>query len=155
MCGIPVLSFFALLVLAHLSRDDGFFLMFQVLALIAAYHFVKQQIGVTLLYARRDVSHSPLLASRLKSLDKMIVWIATGVPLAYWISHSKELDLIWFVEGEFDVLSPLFQKLDLFILLSILAVFVYIFAQFYAIRLGRYRPNPLKYLYIMMTAFIW
>lgn len=155
MCGIPVLSFFVLLVLAHLSRDDGFFLMFQVLALIAAYHFVKQQIGVTLLYARRDVSHSPLLASKLKTLDKMIVWIATGAPLAYWISHSKELDLIWFVEGEFDVLSPLFQKLDLFILLSILAVFVYIFAQFYAIRLGRYRPNPLKYLYIMMTAFIW
>lgn len=61
----------------------------------------------------------------------MAIWIATGIPLAYWISRSGDIDLEWFVEGEFDFLSPFFERFDLLSLAAILSGFIYILSQLY------------------------
>ena len=155
IAAIPIISFIVLLILAYSSQREGFFLLFQVLALIAAYHFIKQQIGITLLYARRDYTPQKMDHTWLRRLDKMALWMATGIPLAYWISRSSDIDLEWFVDGEFDFLSPFFARFDLLSLVAILLSLIYILSQMYFIKGEWYRPNPPKYLYILMTAFIW
>ncbi|MCB9804742.1 hypothetical protein H6769_03815 [Candidatus Peribacteria bacterium] len=64
----------------------------------------------------------------------MALWIATGIPLAYWISRSSDIDLEWFVDGEFDFLSPFFARFDLLSLVAILLSLIYILSQMYFIK---------------------
>ena len=61
---------------------------------LAVFHFVRQQVGFTLLFGRHDV---PRVAWH-KHLDKAITYAATLYPLLYW--HTHERAFVWFVDHD-------------------------------------------------------
>jgi len=76
------------------------------LAWIAAWHFIRQQVGFALLYGSRDQSHSKDEARVSRGFDKVIVWSVTGFPLLYWMTRQSTMNFSWFIENEFPNLPP-------------------------------------------------
>jgi hypothetical protein len=70
-------------------------LFWRVLAYLAVFHFVRQQYGFMMIYARHERGLPPF--GRL--LDKAAIYLATLYPLVYWHCHARAFD--WFVEGDF------------------------------------------------------
>ncbi len=68
----------------------------RVLAYVAVFHFVKQQIGWMRLYRRRAEERSRL--DRI--LDEAAIYAATGYPLIEWHTRLPQ-PFNWFVEGDF------------------------------------------------------
>ena len=70
-------------------------LFWRALAYLAAFHFVRQQVGWMAFAARRAGG-----ASRLdRRLDKAFVYAATVFPLLWWHAHPRTY--AWFVPGDF------------------------------------------------------
>lgn len=97
----PVFCMLACLALA--SHSDQLF--WRVLAYVAVFHFIKQQVGITALYryrARRcagsGVSHSAW--RRLARVDKLAVYTGTLFPVIYWHVFSGK-HISWFLPGDF------------------------------------------------------
>jgi hypothetical protein len=67
-------------------------LFWRVLAYFAVFHFVRQQYGFMMIYARVD-------AKKFKILDQAAIYLATIYPLIYWHCHAR--DFHWFIEGDF------------------------------------------------------
>jgi hypothetical protein len=67
-------------------------LFWRVLAYLAAWHFIRQQVGFMVLYGRRSGS-----ASRL---DGAAIYAATLGPLVWWHAHLPR-SFWWFVPGDF------------------------------------------------------
>jgi hypothetical protein len=67
----------------------------RVLAYLAVFHFVRQQYGFMMIYARGERERPKW--TRL--LDQSAIYLATIFPLVWW--HSHRLSLSWFVEGDF------------------------------------------------------
>ena len=72
------------------SMDSMIF--WRVLAYLAAFHFVRQQYGFMMIYARKE-------EQRYKWIDKLAIYSATVYPLIYWHANQRNFD--WFVEGDF------------------------------------------------------
>jgi hypothetical protein len=70
-------------------------IFWRALTYLAVFHFVRQQYGFMMIYARADAGP--------KWLDKAAIYGATLVPLIYWHSHQREFN--WFIEGDFFHLS--------------------------------------------------
>ncbi|MEW6430780.1 MAG: hypothetical protein AB1730_04665 [Myxococcota bacterium] len=87
----PVVAF-ALGVAAH-AVSPAFF--WRALAYVAAWHFVRQQVGWVVLYGRR--AKSPEWVVRF---DRAAVYAATLGPLAWWHAHLPR-PFWWFREGDF------------------------------------------------------
>ena len=66
-----------------------------VLAYTAVFHFVRQQYGFVMLYARGE--EAPRLCRRL---DQVAIYGATLFPLLYWHTHLSK-PFVWFVAGDF------------------------------------------------------
>lgn len=106
--GAPVLCYGAgVLLHAFDSR-----LFWTVLAYVAVFHFVRQQVGWVALYSRREGSASDLD----RHLDTLATYTATIGPLVWWHGHLPR-SFSWFVEGDFvaglasgvsDVAMPLY-----------------------------------------------
>jgi hypothetical protein len=65
------------------------------LAYFAVFHFVRQQYGFMMIYARKETV--PLWAKRL---DQLTIYAATFYPLLFWHTHlPRQFD--WFVAGDF------------------------------------------------------
>ncbi len=122
-------------------------------AWIAVWHFVRQQVGFALLYGSRDQPHSKAESRVSRWFDKAIVWSVTGFPLLYWWTRQSSMNFSWFIENEFPELPPeLFPGLwNVFWII----VTVYVCYQLFGNVFLKKRVNPLKYLYILGTAFIW
>lgn len=71
------------------------------LAYIAVFHFVRQQYGFVMLYAR-DERQLPTWCRRL---DQFGIYGATLYPLIYWHTHLPR-EFSWFVDGDFFALPP-------------------------------------------------
>lgn len=71
-------------------------LFWSVLAYAAVFHFIRQQYGFMMIYARADRA-IPAWARRL---DQVAIYAATLVPMLYWHTHLP-LDFNWFVDDEF------------------------------------------------------
>ena len=93
--GIPALS----LVLGIIFYQFGSLFFWSALALVAVYHFVRQQYGFMRLYARfeRDNIH--------KKIDAAAVYAATVFPMLYWFATPRKFT--WFVENEFSWMGKL------------------------------------------------
>ena len=61
------------------------------LAYLAAFHFVRQQYGLMMIYGRHE--------RRDKRLDKAAIYGATLFPLVWWHTHARHFT--WFVDGDF------------------------------------------------------
>jgi hypothetical protein len=76
------------------SIDAGLF--WRVLAYAAVFHFVRQQYGFMMIYARHDPKPG-------RAIDKGVIYAATLFPLIYW--HTRGRSFNWFIEDDF-VLFP-------------------------------------------------
>ncbi len=83
-------------VLLHRASPLGFW---RGLAYLAVLHFVRQQIGLVRLYARRMGERSRLD----DRLDRAAVYAATLYPILWWHLHPRAFS--WFVPGDFLALS--------------------------------------------------
>jgi hypothetical protein len=60
------------------------------------FHFVRQQYGFLMLYARKERE----LPHWCRSLDQATIYGATLFPLLYWHTHLPR-PFVWFIEGDF------------------------------------------------------
>lgn len=113
-----------------------------VLAYVAAFHFVRQQYGFTMIYARREKSggvHGILL-------DRAAIYAATLYPLLYWHTHLPRR-FNWFIEGDFvGGLPPLVERVSFYLYAVILIV--------YAVREAA-RAVRTKVFNFPKNAFVW
>lgn len=88
----PLLSFIG----GCLLYSFGSLVFWRVIAYVAVFHFVRQQYGFMMIYARHERNHTP---SWMQSIDKAVIYLATLYPLVYWHSHERSFD--WFVMHDF------------------------------------------------------
>lgn len=89
------------------------------LAYVAAFHFVRQQYGFTMIYARKE-KH---FGARAILVDKAAIYAATLYPLVYWHAHLPRR-FNWFVDGDFLFVVPaILEQTAFFVYLAILSVF--------------------------------
>lgn len=93
--GIPAIS----LILGLIFYQFGSLFFWSVLALVAVFHFVRQQYGFMRLYARLENSNFS------KLWDGIAIYSATIYPMLYWIKTPRAFN--WFVENEFNWLDSL------------------------------------------------
>jgi len=109
---VPVACFGLCFTLA--LHSDGLF--WRVLAYIAVYHFIKQQVGVAALYRYRHLqAHANALekpfaaAGAMAKLDKWAVYAGTVCPVIFW-HFSPDKRISWFIPGDFLQLGALAQS---------------------------------------------
>lgn len=93
--GIPAIS----LVFGLIFYQLGSLMFWSGLALVAVFHFVRQQYGFMRLYARFEKSGFS------KFWDGIAIYSATIYPMLYWIKTPRAFN--WFVENEFNWLDSL------------------------------------------------
>ncbi len=112
--GIPALSF----VLGIIFYQFGSLVFWSALALVAVYHFIRQQYGFMRLYARFEPNNIH------KKIDAAAVYAATIYPMLYWFTNPRKFT--WFVEHEFSWMGNLEKLLPIFtfIYLAILSIWL-------------------------------
>ncbi|MFZ4703954.1 MAG: hypothetical protein ACOYMG_28245 [Candidatus Methylumidiphilus sp.] len=127
------------------SVDSLFFWRF--LAYLAVFHFIRQQYGFMMIYARqeRDVPHY------FRFVDKATIYLATIYPLVYWHCHARTFE--WFVQDDFvAVNAPLLNNcMAAIYILMLLAYAIKEIA--FGRRTGAF--NIPKNLLLVGTAFSW
>ncbi|MDE3245654.1 MAG: hypothetical protein KGN80_06165 [Acidobacteriota bacterium] len=71
-------------------------LFWRVLAYLAVFHFIRQQLGWVALYQRKEET----LSSLDRHLDRATIYAATIWPLLWWHGHLPR-SFAWFLEGDF------------------------------------------------------
>lgn len=89
--GAPLLAY-GLGVAVHSVSAEAFW---RVLAYIAAWHFIRQQVGWMVLYGRRGGSTDAEL-----NVDRAAIYAATLGPVVWWHAHLPRA-FWWFREGDF------------------------------------------------------
>jgi hypothetical protein len=74
-------------------------LFWRVLAYLAVFHFIRQQYGFMMIYARNE-RRLPIF---FRWLDKAVIYLATLYPLIYWHCHGRTFE--WFIEEDFFLLN--------------------------------------------------
>jgi hypothetical protein len=87
----PLLAY----VLGVLAYQASALTFWRVLAYVAVWHFVRQQVGWMALYGRRSGS-----APRELRFDAAVIYAATLGPVLWWHAHLPR-PFEWFVEGDF------------------------------------------------------
>jgi hypothetical protein len=91
--GLPALSW----VLGLILYQFGSLTFWSVLALIAVFHFIRQQYGFMRIYARFEPNNWS------KRIDEVAIYSATIYPMLYWFKTPRAFT--WFVENEFNWLQ--------------------------------------------------
>ncbi len=126
----------------------GSLAFWRVLAYLAVWHFIRQQVGWVALYQREEGRTSDWD----RHLDRAVVYAATLWPLAWWHAHLPR-PFSWFVAGDFKGhLPPLLVDLTFPIYLGLLVA--YALRQVWLIRRERtFRAG--KTLVVVTTALSW
>lgn len=93
--GIPAVSW----ILGIILFQFGSLTFWSVLALVAVFHFIRQQYGFMRIYARFEPNNWG------KRIDEVAVYSATIYPMLYWFKTPRAFT--WFVDNEFDWLQNL------------------------------------------------
>ncbi len=93
--GIPMLSW----ILGLILYQFGSLTFWSVLALIAVFHFIRQQYGFMRIYSRFEPNNLS------KRIDEIAVYSATIFPMLYWFKTPRAFT--WFVENEFNWIQHL------------------------------------------------
>ena len=85
--------------------SEGELTFWKVLAIVAVFHFVRQQYGWVKLYRAKlkEKSNWTLL------IDAAAIYLATVYPLAFWMTNQRNFN--WFVENDFFVLPALVEHI--------------------------------------------
>ncbi|MDQ7008714.1 MAG: hypothetical protein Q9M94_00280, partial [Candidatus Gracilibacteria bacterium] len=148
---VPFLSFIIISIIVF--SDLSLFLLFWLLAFFAVYHFIKQQLGVVMLYSSKEVKVREKEENIFyKKLDYYLIWLITGMPIIYWFSNLDTRKYSWFTDYEFVKLpNELFPTLWF---LFIIYILYYIFIQIKRIKFN-HDINYYKYLYLIGTFIVW
>lgn len=74
----------------------GSLVFWRVLAYLAVFHFIRQQYGFMMIYARKEADQ----ARWRRGLDQAAIYTATLYPIAWWHTHLPR-EFEWFVAGDF------------------------------------------------------
>jgi hypothetical protein len=120
----------------------------RVLAYLAVFHFVRQQLGWVALYQRLE----PELGAWDRRLDRAAIYTATLWPLLWWHAHLPR-QFSWFVAGDFA------GPVAVGIAAALLPLHVLLLASFFARQLVRRRREGFlpvgKTLLVATTALAW
>ncbi len=119
--GIPAIS----LVLGILLFQFGSLTFWSVLALVAVFHFIRQQYGFMRIYSRFEPKGFG------KKLDGLIIYSATIYPMIFWFFTPRKFT--WFVENEFNWMQNLPNLLPVFTGIYLLIIAVYVIKTCYEI----------------------
>jgi hypothetical protein len=113
--GIPALSW----ILGLILYQFGSLTFWSVLALVAVFHFIRQQYGFMRIYARFEPDNWS------KKIDEVAVYSATIFPMLYWFKTPRAFT--WFVENEFNWLqnTPDYRNFITVLYFIILSVWVF------------------------------
>ncbi|MCS3530954.1 hypothetical protein [Chryseobacterium sp. JUb7] len=112
--GIPALSW----ILGLLLYQFGSLTFWSVLALIAVFHFIRQQYGFMRIYARFEPD------TWKKRIDEIAVYSATLYPMLYWFKTPRAFT--WFVENEFNWLQNIPDYRNFISVLYFIILFVWV-----------------------------
>lgn len=143
---VPFLCFISALVLYSFGK----LFFWGAMAYLAVFHFIRQQYGFLSLYARTELkveSKIPFL------LDKMTLYIVTGLPVLYWHLIPGGRHFEWFMEGDF-YQYPNRSLSDFIHILFWVWVIGYSSIQVYLSIKGR-RISSGKLLLLLNTASVW
>lgn len=112
--GIPALSW----ILGLILYQFGSLTFWSVLALVAVFHFIRQQYGFMRIYARFEPNNWS------KKIDEIAVYSATIFPMLYWFKTPRAFT--WFVENEFNWLKNLPDYTNFITVLYVLILSVWI-----------------------------
>ncbi|MBK8724973.1 MAG: hypothetical protein IPL96_02670 [Holophagaceae bacterium] len=123
-------------------------LFWRVLAYLAVFHFVRQQLGWVALYQRKEAD----LRRFDRVLDRAAVYSATLWPLLWWHAHLPR-QFSWFVAGDFaGPVSTAFAR-------ALLPVHIFLLTAFFARQLFRLLKEGFlpagKTLLVATTALSW
>lgn len=97
--------------------SEGELAFWRVLALVAVFHFVRQQYGWVNLY-RAKLKETSRWTWRI---DAAAVYLATVYPLAFWMTNERNFN--WFIAGDFFTLPALVD--DILFPVYVLALTLY------------------------------
>lgn len=112
--GIPIFS----LILGIILYQFGELFFWSVLALVAVFHFVRQQYGFMRLYARFESKGFS------KTIDNLSIYSATIYPMMYWFCTPRKFN--WFVDSEFSWMQNLNVFLRYFTMLYVAVILLWI-----------------------------
>ncbi len=125
----------------------GDLVFWRVLAYVAVFHFVRQQVGWVALYRARAGETGRLG----RVIDLGAAYAATVYPLIHWHAHLPR-SFAWFLPGDFAPIAGLAATIAFPLYLAALAAYVARAAwRTAALR----RPNPGKDLVLATTAACW
>ena len=127
--------------------SEGDLVFWRVLAVVAIFHFVRQQYGWVALYRRKLGETEPWTWW----IDAAAIYMATIYPLAFWMT-SLPRNFQWFVENDF-VALPAFVD-DILFPVYVLALLAYVLKSFYLYRTTG-RLNPGKDIVVATTVVCW
>lgn len=140
--GIPVLSW----ILGLILYQFGSLTFWSVLALVAVFHFIRQQYGFMRIYARFEPNNWS------KRIDEIAVYSATIFPMLYWFKTPRAFT--WFVENEFHWLQKLPDYRNAITVVYVFILSVWIIKTAYEIIKTR-KVNLLKIAVISGTYLSW
>lgn len=73
----------------------GNMVFWRVLAYLAVFHFVRQQYGLMMIYARGERARPQWT----RYIDQAAIYLATLFPIAWW--HANKRVFNWFIQGDF------------------------------------------------------
>jgi hypothetical protein len=127
--------------------SEGALTFWRVLALIAVFHFVRQQYGWVALY-RRKLGETGRLSWWI---DASAVYLATVYPLVFWMT-SLPRNFVWFIENDFPALPSHIAKILFPIYLLALAAY---FAKSIYLYFTKGFANIGKDIVVATTAICW
>jgi hypothetical protein len=140
---VPVFGYFVGVAL----YSEGELVFWKALALVAVFHFVRQQYGWVALY-RRKLGES---SNWTWLIDAAAVYLATVYPLAFWMTRLPR-NFEWFVQNDFIGLPQIVEKV-------LFPVYVLALAAYFAKSIYFYFAkgflNVGKDIVVLTTAICW
>ena len=127
--------------------SEGELVFWRALAIVAVFHFVRQQYGWVALY-RRKRGETERWTWRI---DAAAVYLATIYPLAYWMT-SLPRNFDWFVKGDFAAMPAVVERVLFPIYVAALAAYA---AKSVYLYLKKGFLNPGKDIVVATTAICW
>lgn len=127
--------------------SEGELVFWRALAIVAVFHFVRQQYGWVALYRRRAGEDDNLSWW----IDAAAVYFATVYPLAYWMT-SLPRNFDWFVAGDFYPLPAIVETVLFPAYVAALALY---FGKSVFLYVARGVVNPGKDIVVATTAVCW
>jgi len=119
----------------------------RVLAYLAVFHFIRQQYGFMMIYARRERQRPKVT----RYIDQAAIYLATVFPLVYWHSHPRAFS--WFIDGDFlELHAPWLSPLTAGLYAGVMAAYI-LKEVFYSFR--EKTINLPKNLLLLGTALSW